>query len=182
MSKVNKAWILVGMMGAGKTTVGKELAKLSDRSFVDTDELVENKMGKNISELFSTYGEAEFRRIESSIIHQIDAQLHVVATGGGSIMDKDNFQHLTNIGILIYLKTTPEILIQRLQHELPNRPMLNKATLADMVQTLLLQREEQYLHSHIVFDTSNQSPSHIANGVLQEILRLTSSLEKQNGF
>lgn len=109
--------ILCGFKNCGKSTRGRLLAEEKGYTFIDTDHLIEanyqNKL--SIPEIYEKYGETEFRRIEKMVIHSLqDIENTVIATGGGSVLDPENVEHLKKLGKLIYLKTDKEILKQRL--------------------------------------------------------------------
>ncbi len=96
--------VLTGMPGSGKTTIGKVLAEKLGREFVDTDELIIKREGREITEIFATDGEAEFRKIESEIIQEVSLKNGmIIATGGGAVLSSDNIRHLKHNGIIFFL-------------------------------------------------------------------------------
>lgn len=96
--------VLTGMPGSGKTTIGKVLAEKLNREFIDTDELIVKRTGRQITEIFATDGEAEFRKIESTIIEEVSLKNGlVIATGGGAVLNSDNIRHLKHNGIIFFL-------------------------------------------------------------------------------
>jgi len=117
-------WILIGMMGSGKSTVGRELARLADRSFQDTDLLLQNRFGRPISQVFELYGEEAFRGHETNILRGIDPGEGVLATGGGIVQREENWNELSRLGKTIYLRVPTDVLKERLATTKRKRPLL----------------------------------------------------------
>ncbi|NLB82466.1 MAG: chorismate mutase [Clostridiaceae bacterium] len=116
--------VLIGMMGSGKTTKGKLIAKRLGMTFIDIDEQIEKKQGKTISQLFQTFGSAEFRQIEHQIIQQLSTQKDcVISTGGGVVLDEKNMHVLKENGIIIFLNRDIEEIV--LTIDTKDRPLLN---------------------------------------------------------
>ncbi|MBN6066019.1 shikimate kinase AroK [Aggregatibacter actinomycetemcomitans] len=119
---------LVGPMGAGKSTIGRQLAQLLNMDFVDTDAEIEERAGADISWIFDVEGEAGFRKREERIINELTQRQGIVlSTGGGAVLSKDNRNHLSARGIVIYLETTVEKQYQRTQRD-KKRPLLQDVT------------------------------------------------------
>ncbi|WP_109078839.1 shikimate kinase AroK [Aggregatibacter kilianii] len=115
---------LVGPMGAGKSTIGRQLAQLLNMDFVDTDAEIEERAGADISWIFDVEGEAGFRKREERIINELTQRQGIVlSTGGGAVLSKDNRNHLSARGIVIYLETTVEKQYQRTLRD-KKRPLL----------------------------------------------------------
>jgi shikimate kinase len=115
---------LVGLMGAGKTTVGRQLARRLNRRFVDVDHEIEARTGVRIPLIFEIEGEAGFRRREAQVIDALCRERElVVATGGGAILDAGNRANLKQSGLVIYLSALPEVLFERTRMD-RNRPLL----------------------------------------------------------
>jgi shikimate kinase len=116
---------LIGFMGAGKTTVGKQLAEELNCPFSDLDELIEKKSKQSISHIFEEKGEEEFRILESETLKSINVNKHqVIATGGGTAMFSDNMQWMNDNGFTVYLMLHPGILFHRLAKEKKHRPLI----------------------------------------------------------
>lgn len=115
---------LIGMMGAGKTTVGRQLAKRLDRRFVDADHEIEARTGVAVATIFEIEGEAGFRKREAQVIADL-AQTRglVVATGGGAVLDPQNRSAMRESGLVVYLEAAPKLLYERTRHD-RNRPLL----------------------------------------------------------
>lgn len=118
--------ILIGYMGCGKTTVGKNLARITGYTFTDTDEMIEKEQGRTISEIFATDGEEAFRKMETKLLEQLiqeqSTQL-VISTGGGMPLREKNRKLLAELGTVIYLQTKPQTVYERIKDD-TKRPLL----------------------------------------------------------
>ena len=161
------------MMGAGKSTIGQMLASQTGREFVDTDKLIENRLGRSIAQFFRLYGEEAFRDHETAVIKSLQAEPLVVATGGGAIVREENFAHLRKIGKVIYLKSEPTELINRLQHSKKKRPLLNSEDWQSKVVDILSVRSHLYDQADFVVEVDGSEQ----DAVVQRIMEL---LEVQN--
>jgi 3-dehydroquinate synthase len=150
--------ILVGMMGAGKTTVGKLLAKQLGKTFIDSDEEIQRRTGVTIPHIFDVEGEAGFRLRESCVIQELLAQNNIVlATGGGAILSPQNRSRMKQNGVVVYLKSTVHDLWQRTRHD-QNRPLLQTENPRAKLQELLDLREPLYEETaDVVAHTGKQS-------------------------
>lgn len=150
--------ILVGMMGSGKTTVGRELARQLGKVFVDSDEEITKRTGVTVPHIFDVEGEAGFRQREAVTIRELVVRDNLVlATGGGAVLDERNRRGLQQNGIVIYLRASVHDLWQRTRHD-RNRPLLQtdnpRARLAELFQ----QRDSLYRQvSDIVVQSGKQS-------------------------
>ena len=116
---------IIGYMGSGKTTVGKKLARKLDLQFFDLDSLIEKTYNKSIERIFKDNGELEFREIESKVLKDISKKDNfILSTGGGTPCFNDNMIFITENGVSIYLKGTPEFLVSRLQNSKTVRPII----------------------------------------------------------
>ena len=140
---------LIGMMGSGKSTIGPLLAKHLGYSFLDTDTTIEKLVGQNVTEIFQTVGEAEFRQIETQVLAEVSAHLRlIVATGGGIPIKRENWNHLHQ-GLVIWLDPSVEILVERLKDD-TTRPLLAKSTdLQSKLETMLAERRDRYSEADI---------------------------------
>lgn len=140
----SRALILVGMMGAGKSTVGRRLAARLDRRFVDADRVLEARCGVSIATIFEVEGEAGFRRRESAVLRDLVAQPRIVlATGGGVVLSDENRGLLHSSGWVIYLKVAVPELWHRLRRD-RSRPLLQTTNPRERIEQLLAQREPLY--------------------------------------
>lgn len=152
-----RSWILLGMMGAGKSSVGRALAELSGREFMDTDLLLQHRFGRPIHQIFDVYGEEAFRLHETSVLRSIEPALAVLATGGGIITRPDNWTELRRIGTTIYLDASAETIIARLTVSKKKRPLLMADAWPEKVMGLLEQRRPLYEQAdlRVVVDTDD---------------------------
>jgi shikimate kinase len=149
---------LVGMMGAGKTSVGKMLARNLGKVFYDSDQVIENRTGVKIPVIFELEGEAGFRAREAAVIAELTALQEVVlATGGGAVLDAGNRERLHAAGTVVYLRATVNDLWNRTRHD-RNRPLLQTADPLGRLRELYTQRDPLYREvAHLVVDTGSQS-------------------------
>jgi shikimate kinase len=148
---------LVGLMGAGKTTVGRQLAAELGKTFHDSDQEIERRTGVRISLIFEIEGEAGFRMREQQVVDQL-TQLSdvVVATGGGAVLAPSNREHLASRGLVIYLHGQPRDLWQRMRYD-KSRPLLQNTDPLEKLQSLYQQRDPLYREiADIVVDTGRQ--------------------------
>jgi len=135
---------LVGMMGSGKSSVGRALAERLDRSFVDTDDVVTRQMGRSISELWGEHGEAAFRDLEAAAVAEVaKGRPRVVATGGGVVLAASNTATMRASGMVIWLKARPETLTARVALN-PRRPLLLDGEPLEKLSEILEQRTSRY--------------------------------------
>lgn len=150
--------ILIGMMGSGKTTAGRLLAKQLGKTFIDSDEEIQRRTGVTIPHIFDVEGEAGFRQRETSVLEDLSERRDMVlATGGGAILSSHNRSVLKASGIVIYLKSSVHDLWQRTRHD-TNRPLLQTADPRAKLQELFEQRDPLYSEiADIVMHTGKQS-------------------------
>lgn len=160
---------LIGMMGAGKSTLGKLLAQELGYRFLDTDAVIEAVAGQPVTEIFATSGEAAFRALETQVLGQAAAyQQMAIATGGGIILQRQNWSYLRH-GIVIWLDVPLDQLHTRLQGD-STRPILQSVDLQQKLQTLLEQRQHLYAQADVrVVVGAEESPQQLAIRVLEEI-------------
>lgn len=159
--------ILCGMMGSGKTTVGKKLAECIDGRWLDTDEIIEVRYGE-ISELFERYGEEYFREKETETVEEL-AKMDglVISTGGGLLLKEENAELFKENGIIIFLRATLNTLVERLQGD-RERPLLqNFADLRLRLSQLLEERTPIYERvSDYIVDVDKKTPDEIAKEII----------------
>lgn len=149
---------LVGLMGAGKTTVARHLATALCKTFHDTDQEIERRTGVRISLIFEIEGEAGFRAREAQVVDQLTQLSNVVlASGGGAVLDVDNRRRLAARGVVVYLHGQPKDLWYRTRHD-KSRPLLQGTDPLEKLHALYLQRDPLYRAiADIVVDTGRQS-------------------------
>ena len=154
--------ILIGMMGSGKTTVGKILADEINFKFIDSDDLIEKQEDKSITDIFFFKGEDYFRELEKNLISKFKHKHFVLATGGGLPVFNDNFDKLINIGTIVYLKTSfKELTNYRISNN-STRPIY---TDKKAFENILKQREHVYKKAHFIISTDHKSPNEIVNEI-----------------
>ena len=138
-----KRIIIIGYMGAGKTTVGKALAKALGLTFYDLDWYIESRMHKTVKQLFDAQGEEGFRRIEHNMLHEVgEFEDVVISCGGGTPCFFDNIDYMNRQGTTVYLKATPDVLFRHLQMGKSVRPLLLDKT-PDEVRAFITAQLEQ---------------------------------------
>ncbi len=160
---------LVGMMGAGKTIVGRVLANQLSYRFVDTDTVIEEVTKQSITQIFARFGEPAFRQTESQVLAQVCAYTNLaIATGGGIVMRRENWGYLRH-GIVVWLDVPVEILYARLTED-TTRPLLNDPDPLGKLQTLLEQRQPLYAQADLRITVNDEeTPEQIATRVLKKI-------------
>lgn len=159
---------LVGMMGAGKTTVGRELANYLGYRFVDTDAVISQVTGKSITQLFIDVGEEAFRQMESQVLAEVSAYTNlVIATGGGIVLRQENWSYLHH-GLVVWLDVPVELLYARLAED-TTRPLLQDADPLEKLRVLLEQRQPLYRQADLQITVNNDTPQQTATRVLEEI-------------
>jgi shikimate kinase len=161
---------LVGMMGAGKTTIGRLLARRLKLRFLDSDHEIEARCGVTIPIIFEIEGEAGFRAREAQVIEELSAlQGIVLATGGGAVLSPASRRYLSATGVVVYLRARPENLYERVRHD-KNRPLLATPDPLRRLHDLFAERDPLYREvAHIVVDTGSQSVQVLARGLLDKL-------------
>ena len=138
------SFFLIGPMGAGKSTIGRQLARTLDLEFMDSDREIEQRTGVDIPLIFELEGEAGFRQRERRVIDELSSKPGIVlATGGGAILDPDNRRHLSSRGTVVYLHTSVQQQLKRTAHD-HNRPLLQTADPGARLTELMAIREPLY--------------------------------------
>lgn len=170
MQKEFKNVILTGMMGSGKTTVGKELATVLNYDFIDLDEVIENKYGK-ITDIFSQKGEKYFREIETQELKNFENQSNfVLSTGGGVILKDENIKILKDLGQVFYLSAKSETIYNRIKNQ-KHRPLLNTQNPKNTIEEILSKRLEKYEKSGEKIITDSKNAKEIAGEIYEKLVR-----------
>jgi shikimate kinase len=158
---------LVGMMGAGKTTLGKALAQRLRRDFVDTDKVLVERTGVSVATIFEIEGEEGFRKREALLLAELAHRTGcVVATGGGAVLSADNRRVMRESGTVVYLRARLDSLWERTRHD-SSRPLLKTPDPRATLGELLEQRDPLYLEAaHVVVDTGFQSAPSLVSRVV----------------
>lgn len=161
---------LVGPMGAGKTTVGRHLAEILDREFVDSDHEIERKTGASIPWIFEKEGELGFRQREQAVIDELTQQSNLVlATGGGVVTQNKNRAYLKNRGIVVYLFAPVEVQLQRTYRD-KNRPLLQVDNPEQRLHDLLSIRDPLYREiAHHIINTHSGAARDLAYQILDMV-------------
>lgn len=160
---------LIGMMGAGKTTVGRLVADQLGYRFFDTDALIEQVAGKTINEIFADSGEEAFRQLEAQVLSELSAYTRLtIATGGGIVTQRLNWSYLHH-GLVVWLDAPIDVLIARLQND-ATRPLLQGSNPAQSLQKLFDQRRSLYAEADLQIPISaSETPEAIALRIIAEI-------------
>ncbi len=177
---VSGSIFLVGMMGAGKTSVGRVLAKRLQKTFYDSDHVIEDRTGVKIPLIFEIEGEPGFRVRESAVVDELTALLDIVlATGGGAVLSEKNRDRLRTRGTVVYLRASVRDLLNRTRHD-KNRPLLQAADPRTRLTELYEKRDPLYREvAHVTVDTGNQSIASLVNRLCQLLLETRSEQQTQ---
>lgn len=166
--------VLIGMMGAGKTTVGRRCAARLERAFVDTDDLIESTTGLRVAEIFETQGEPVFRDLERVAVADACASPEplVIACGGGAVLDADSRRRLRDAGVVIWLRAAPEVLSSRVTGEgRTARPLLagsgSTPASATLERLASLRADTYEAAAHFVVDTDGRTQEQVADAVVE---------------
>lgn len=172
VKKPDRPIVLIGMMGSGKSTIGKRLAAALDMPFVDSDHAIEDAAGCTIAEIFAQYGEAEFRDGERRVIARlIEGTPKVIATGGGAFMQPETRDLLLNKAIVIWLDAELDTLVERVGRR-GGRPLLEGKDARQVLAKLLAERNPVYAQAHIRIE-SQPVPHEAAVRAIVEALNLS---------
>lgn len=161
--------VLSGFMGAGKTEVGRAVARLAGLAFIDLDAEIEKRSGMSIPDIFETLGEPEFRRRETGAIREVSARQQVViATGGGAVINPENVAQLRKSGVVICLTASVETILRRLGSG-ENRPLLNTGNPEQRIRELLAERQPFYEQADIIITTDGKTPQTVAEEVVDRV-------------
>lgn len=165
MNAQGKHLILVGMMGTGKSTIGRALAQRLHMPWMDTDELIEQRINMSIAAFFQKEGEKAFRQIESEILQQVlQRSPQVITTGGGMVLKQENRNLMRENGWVICLVAQPEILVQRLSND-RSRPLLQGKELRSKIEQLWRERAEKYQFADWQIDTGQYSVKEVVKRI-----------------
>ncbi|KPF71182.1 shikimate kinase [Bosea sp. AAP35] len=168
----SRAIVLVGMMGSGKSSVGRRLATRLGLPFVDADTEIETAAGMTISEIFAQRGETEFRNGERRVIGRILTTRTplVLATGGGAFMNAETRARIADLGISIWLKAEPEVLMRRVRKR-SNRPLLQTADPEGTLRAMLAEREPVYALSDLTLVSRDEPHDVVVSAAITALER-----------
>ncbi|WP_341921056.1 shikimate kinase [Polaromonas sp. YR568] len=161
---------LVGLPGSGKSTIGRQLARRFGRPFIDTDQVIEQRVGLSIREFFEREGEESFRDLEQSVIDELTlGEPCVLSTGGGAVLRPANREHLKQRTQAVYLHSAPEEVFRRLRHD-RNRPLLQVPDPLARLRELYSLRDPLYRESaRFVVETGRPSVAALVNMVVMQL-------------
>jgi len=170
--------ILVGPMGAGKSTIGRLLAAELSREFYDSDHEIQARCGADIPWIFDVEGEAGFRDRETQMIRELTRRDDVViATGGGAVLREENRRVLRESGTVIYLLTTVEQQLRRTAKD-RNRPLLQRVDREEVLRDMFAQRDPLYrATADVVVRTDRRGPRAVVNEIVRRVTRLVDPLQ-----
>jgi shikimate kinase len=166
--------VLIGMMGAGKTTVGAHCATLLGRRFVDIDDFVEHEADLTVAQIFAVDGEPGFRALERHALEEACASPEplVISCGGGAVLDSGNCVRLRETGHVVWLRAHPEVLAERLKRHKANRPLLASDDTLATLTALTNERDPVYESTaHVIIDTAPHDIDAVCTAVLEEFAR-----------
>ena len=167
--KVEKTIVLIGMMGAGKTCIGRKLAERLGLPFVDADQEIAEAAGCSIPDIFSLHGETAFREGEARVILRLlDDPVHVLATGGGAFMNEKTRAKIGERAISIWLRADIDLLLRRVTRR-NNRPLLQKGNPRAVLEALMAEREPVYALADIVVDSIDGPRDTMVNKVMEAL-------------
>ena len=154
--EIEKTIVLVGLMGAGKTSIGRRLAKELNIEFRDSDQEIEKKVGCSVAEIFEGFGESYFRQVERETIQDLlrNSPTHVLATGGGAFMDAQTRELIKEEGLSVWLRAALDVLIDRVSRN-DNRPLLNRGNPREILEKLIEVRYPIYAEADLVVDSDS---------------------------
>jgi shikimate kinase len=169
---------LVGPMGVGKSTIGRQVAETLAMTFLDSDKEIEERTGVDIPWIFEYEGEAGFRKREQAIIDELTARSGVVlSTGGGAVLSQENRRCLQERGHVIYLHASVEDLLERTAHS-RNRPLLRTENPQEKLEQLLKERHPLYQEvAEITIDTGHRTIRQVVKAVLKHLQQLSEEYE-----
>ena len=170
MSSSARSIVLIGMMGAGKSSVGRCLERRTGLKRFDTDDTIAKQFGKSIPEIFAEAGEEKFRNAEATTVANLNpTHPLIIVTGGGIVLRDENIQHLRRLGIVIWLDAEEETLFERASRR-GNRPLLQTTDPRESLARILTQRRSLYERAADVrIDTTHRDHDEVADLILSEI-------------
>ena len=159
--------ILIGFMGAGKTTIGEAFARRRNMRLIDTDQMIEETAGMTISDIFALKGEGEFRKTETAVLKRLmeEEEGVVLSVGGGLPLREENRRLLKKLGVVVYLEVSPETVVKRLEGD-TTRPLLQGANVREKAEKLLSERGPIYrMASDITVNVDGRS----VDGIIEEL-------------
>lgn len=162
--------VLIGFMGSGKSTVGRELHQRLGYPLVDMDQLIEQRAGKPITAIFADEGEAAFRDMESAVLRELSQaadQRRIISTGGGAVVRPENRALLKRMGYVVWLDAPATVILERTAKN-RSRPLLHTEDPAGKIRCMMAEREPLYQETaHLKLDTAGLDSNELATGILE---------------
>jgi shikimate kinase len=170
-----KSIVLIGMMGAGKSSVGRCLQRRTGLARIDTDEMIAAELGMTISEIFEKHGETVFRDAETNTLRRLaPSRAAIVVTGGGIVLRQENVDLLKRLGTIVWLTADESILFERASRR-DTRPLLQKNNARDVFDDLFRKREPLYASAaDFKIETASKTHDQVADAILEKIEQLAS--------
>jgi len=165
---------LVGFMGSGKTTVGKELSKLLAMDQIDVDKVIEDRAKMTISQIFKDHGESYFRELERKTVEELAQYNNIIVFcgGGGIVLDDRNVENMKKNGVLIWLKASPEVVYDRIAKE-GTRPLLKDDMSVEKIESMMTSRLPLYERAaDLVINTDHKSVEEVSLEIVEQLMRL----------
>lgn len=165
-----KNLILVGFMGTGKSTIGRQLSKTLGYPLIDTDARIVAQQKRAIADIFANEGENHFRNLETDTLRHLQSDKchkRIIATGGGTVLRPENRQLLRDLGFVVWLVAQPATILERTSRN-KERPLLQTENPEETIEMMLAERDEAYRESaHLVLETSNLDFAEITTGIIE---------------
>ncbi|QQG35624.1 MAG: shikimate kinase [Micavibrio aeruginosavorus] len=175
-ARLNRPIVLVGMMGAGKTRLGKMLSEVLGYSFADSDEEIERAAGLTISEIFERYGETYFRDGERRVVKRlVEGGIQVIATGGGAILNQDTAQEIWNQTLSIWVKADIPTILERTSRN-DKRPLLKQGDPEEVLKRLSEARYPIYQNAHLTIESRNAPGEEMLGEAIDKIFGFLSDV------
>lgn len=166
--EANKNIVLIGFMGTGKSTVGKRLAKSLGWEFIDTDVAIEELTGLSVADLFRLHGETRFRSEEALLVKRLSEQKgYIIATGGGTVLNPENWRYLAQHGVLVQLYATIDTVLERVGTRQNTRPLLKGGR--EILEALWQERQVVYARADMIIDTTDKDIDEVAGEILSRL-------------
>jgi shikimate kinase len=160
---------LIGMMGAGKSTVGMQLARLLDVPFHDLDRLIEHSVGHRVQRIFQLFGEETFRKHETRAIRDLEPGPGVLALGGGAYIREENRPLVHALGPVVWIKVQPAVLLARLGRNRAKRPLLVGDDWQEKVLAMMETREPIYAQADLTIEGGDEDPAVVAERIREAL-------------
>jgi shikimate kinase len=169
-ARLDRPVVLVGLMGAGKSTVGRRLARRLRLPFVDSDDAIEDAVGLSAGEVFQRYGEAEFRDGERRLVARlVDGGVRVIATGGGAYINEQTRRLLNERAITVWLDAPVNLLAERTARRPETRPMLAGGERAEILERLIGERGPKYAEAHIRIPSNGGNHADVVEAIISAL-------------